>query len=103
MKFKHKAGHSFVYTGDTGPGREVEQFAQGADVLVTECSHPENKLKGIHLTPKTAGALVTNAGVKKLVVSHMYPTIDAIDLIGEIRKYYSGELIVAHDLQTIQI
>lgn len=103
MKFIDNQGCSFVYTGDTGPGAMVEEFAHGAGVLVTECSHPEDKLKGIHLTPRTAGMLAKNAKVERLVLSHMYPTIDAVDLAGEMRKYYTGELIIARDLQTIQI
>lgn len=103
MKFIDTLHHSFVYTGDTGPGEMVEDFVRGVDMLVTECSHPEGKLEGIHLTPKTAGILATNAGIKKLVVSHMYPTIDTIDLGNEVKKYYGGELIIAHDLLTIQI
>ena len=33
------AGRTFVYSGDSGPLAEMEEFARGADVLVHMCHH----------------------------------------------------------------
>ena len=67
-----------VYTGDTGPNEDLIRFAQGADLLLCECSiMDDDELRSshvnVHLTPATAGNLAQAAGVKKLVLTHLGP------------------------------
>src|SRR3989442_418959 len=41
-----------VYTGDTGPSRDLARWASGADLLLAECSLPADQEIDIHLTPE---------------------------------------------------
>jgi ribonuclease BN (tRNA processing enzyme) len=56
-----------------------------------------------HLTPSLAGQIATRAGVKKLVLTHLYPECDAVDVSAQCRKTYQGPLVVAEDLLEIRL
>ena len=117
-----------VVTGDTGPSDAVTNLAKNADVLLSECSSPEDvkqvlikngswqnmtaeqqsafmqHLKEEHLTPDRVGELATRAGVKKVVLTHLSltanPNEDYQRLAAEVKKFFSGEVVVAKDLMS---
>ncbi len=85
-------GHrSMVYSGDASPRGELARLAEGADILVSECSFPSGWETEDHLNADTVGDIAQQAGVKSVVIVHSYPPALAIDLIGQIRKRYHGE------------
>jgi ribonuclease BN (tRNA processing enzyme) len=97
-----------VFTGDTGQDPGLAKFAEGADILVCEMVSP-SVLKGVpeggryhmveeHLSPTQVGQLARDAKVKQLVLSHLVGA-DPADL-DEIKKWYSGPVVVGEDLQT---
>lgn len=90
-------GRSLVYTGDTGPSDELIALAAGADVLITECSFPDDKPLEGHLTPTLAGRLAARAKVGRLVLTHLYPPTDGQDLVTPAEKAFGGPVMVAHD------
>ncbi len=54
-----------------------------------------------HLTPSLAGRIATQAGVKKLVLTHFYPECEQVDIAKQCRKTYQGPLELAEDLKEI--
>jgi ribonuclease BN (tRNA processing enzyme) len=96
-------GRSVVYSGDTDYCENLIALSRQTDLLICECSMPENmKLSG-HLTPKLAGAIANKAKVKKLILTHLYPQCDHVNLIDQASQTYKGPIIVAEDLLTIEI
>lgn len=105
------AGKVIVFTGDTGPDSRVDELARGADVLIAEMASykdrtmvPPQILKHMdeeHLSPTEAGKIAARAGVKKLVLSHV--GIVGEDDLAEIRKHYSGEIVLGADLVKINL
>jgi ribonuclease BN (tRNA processing enzyme) len=91
------AGRSLVYSGDASPQGELVKLAAGADLLISECSFPAGWETEDHLNAESLGFLASQAGVKSLVVTHCYPPALAVDLIGQIRVHYSGEVQLAMD------
>ena len=75
------AGRSMVYSGDTDWSDSLIDLARGTDLLILEASNPF-KVAG-HLTPEEAGRLAGQAGVPRLVLTHIYPPGDAVDLAAE--------------------
>jgi len=75
--------------------------ADGVDLLICESAMPDALKVPGHLTPSLAGEMATRAGVKKLVLTHLYPECDQVDLIAECRKTYHGPLLIAEDLMRI--
>jgi len=86
-----------VYTGDTGPSEELGDWAAGCDLLLAECSLPDSMAMAIHLTPSGAGALAARARAKRLVLTHLYPPVETVDIVAEIGKVYGGPTVVAAD------
>ena len=96
-------GKSVVYSGDTDLCDNLVTLAKGVDVLICESALPDEiKVPG-HLTPSLAGRIATQAGVKKLVLSHFYPECNAVDVSGQCRKTYQGPLVLAEDLTEISL
>jgi ribonuclease BN (tRNA processing enzyme) len=112
---------SIVISGDTRPSKNLVKLAQGADVLVHEVMHMPSleqliatetnaktlreHLLAAHSTCEEVGRVATEAGVKTLVLSHFvpggYPFLKDEVWADAVRPYFSGNLIVGHDLQEI--
>jgi len=94
---------SIVYSGDTDYAKEIIEISKNADLLVLECSFPNNKKVKGHLTPHYCGKIATKANVKKLVLTHFYPECDLFDIKQQCKKEYKGEIVLAKDFMTIMV
>lgn len=95
------AGKVVVYSGDTDVCQNIVKLGQGADVLILDCSFPdEMKVEG-HLIPQEAGRIATACSCKKLVLSHLYPVCNQDDIVKQAKKTFKGEITVAYDLMTL--
>jgi ribonuclease BN (tRNA processing enzyme) len=72
-------GKRLVYTGDTGYDTDLATWAAGCDLLLAECSLPDDRAVPQHLTPTEAGALAKAAGAARLVLTHFYPVFQGVD------------------------
>ena len=114
-----------AFTGDTGFSAAVTALARDADILVTEtssCDERKNSMikdgrwqamstaeqEGImrqatqgHMGLDNIGMLATQAGVRKVVLSHLTRRVETADYepwAEEVRKHFSGEVVIAEDL-----
>src|SRR3954470_17276261 len=73
-------GRSLVYTGDTGPCPRVVELARSADVLLAEAPHPPGAAlpAGLPLTGREAGEHAAEAGVGRLLLTHIPAWVDEI-------------------------
>lgn len=93
-----------AYTGDTGPGEGLAEFFAGADVLLAECSLPDDLVGDNHLSPSSLAPIAREAEVPRLVVTHVYPQLQEQDVAGLIRRAgYEGEVILAWDGMQLEI
>ena len=90
-------GKRLVYTGDTGDDPSLGAWAAGCDLLLAECSLPDSMPVPIHLTPAQTAALATAAAPGVLVVTHMYPPLEGIDLRAELGARWAGPTVIATD------
>jgi ribonuclease BN (tRNA processing enzyme) len=90
-------GRRLVYTGDTGDDPALGAWAAGCNVLLAECSLPESMAVPIHLTPTQTGALALAANPQVLVLTHLYPPMDEIDICAEIATHWNGRTVVGTD------
>lgn len=91
-------GGVFVYSGDTDVSENLVALARGADLFVCESALPDAMKVPGHLTPSLAGGIAARAGVKKLVLTHLYPECEKVDIAKECRNTYDGSLVLAEDL-----
>jgi len=86
-----------VYTGDTGPSQELARWADGCDLLLSECSLPESMAVEAHLTPRLAGELARDARARRLVLTHFYPPVETTDPGRVAAERFKGPVSVAKD------
>lgn len=119
---------SIVFTGDTGVSKAVTALARGADVLVAEVidlpamaatlaripSMPKDAARGIlahmereHLSPAQIGDMAREAGVGKVVLSHIanadLTPAQTMALGTGVTARFGGPVIVGEDLMTMTV
>jgi ribonuclease BN (tRNA processing enzyme) len=111
--------HSIVFASDqNGSDARFSNFAAGADVLVMHVAVSQQAtgpIAQLHARPAAVGQIAESAKVKRLVLSHFmqapsthkspewFSLFDLGQAVGEVRKYFSGPIDTAADLQCIPI
>jgi ribonuclease BN (tRNA processing enzyme) len=98
-----ETGKVITFSGDTAVCPGLVTASRAADVAVFECSFPNERRVEGHLTPGEAGEVANAAKVKRLVLTHFYPECEEADILGQCRKTYSGEIILAEDLLRVPV
>ena len=97
LRLKDEDSKLFVYTSDTGFSDDLAPFAKDAALLLMECSFRRNKPIQKHLELADAMRVARDCAPEKLVLTHLYPEWDDVDLVSEARALWSGETIEAID------
>ncbi len=99
------AGRSVVYSGDTGPGGDLEALARGAHVLLCEATYQDDTDDDspFHLSATRAGEIASEAGVSRLILTHLRPTLDPGRSLAEAAGAFAGEVTIAEPGSTIEI
>lgn len=92
-----EGSHRLVYSGDTGFDSAFATWARGCDLLVLECSLPQSMAIVEHLTPEQCGEIAHLAEPKQLVLTHLYPPVESVDIATVVAAKYGGPTIIAHD------
>ncbi len=90
---------SVVFSSDqTGTNPKFVEFAKGANVLVMHLNIAAGATSPLHASPAVVGRVAQDAGVGRLIVSHI-SQFDLDAAIAEVKKFYTGPLTVGSDLQ----
>jgi len=96
-------GASIVYTSDTGYAQALADFSKGSELLVMECSFFREKPTEKHLKLSDAMQIAALAKPASVLLTHLYPEWDGVDLEAEAGKLWSGKTIEARDGTTISV
>lgn len=94
---------SLVYTSDTGYTESLAGFARRCGLLLMECSFFRSKPVETHLELEDAMRLATLSDARRVVLAHLYPEWDDVDLEAQARKLRDGQTIAAYDGLRIEI
>jgi ribonuclease BN (tRNA processing enzyme) len=97
LRLTDEDGASLVYTSDTGYADGLAGFARGAGLFLMECSFRRDKPVETHLELTEAMELARRAAPRGVVLSHLYPEWDGVDLTAEAKKLWGGETTEAQD------
>ena len=97
LRLTDERAASLVYTSDTGFTEALAEFAVGADLFMMECSFWRNKPVETHLELEDAMRLARRAQSKRVLLGHLYPEWDGVDIAMEAKKLWPGETIGAID------
>lgn len=96
-------GKRLVYSGDTESCDDLAVFAEGADLLILECSFPEGEERPGHLTPSGAGRIAGRARCRRLLLTHFYPACRGHDLVTPCQRFYDGPIALAEDGLAVRV
>ncbi|MGH8636845.1 MAG: MBL fold metallo-hydrolase, partial [Burkholderiales bacterium] len=105
-------GASFVYSGDAGPCKAMQELARDCDVLVHMCHFISGTALNREFEKRNMGhldlaRLGQNANVRNLVASHITEQMDVPGvkerLIKDMTAIYSGNLFFGEDLMEIPV
>jgi ribonuclease BN (tRNA processing enzyme) len=88
----HANGALVAYTGDSGRCDQLAEVAAGADLLIAEASfhHEADNPPDVHLTGIDCGEIAREAGVKKLLITHVPPWYDPQDMLAAAGAVWDG-------------
>jgi len=96
-------GVSIVFSSDqNGTSPAFVEFARGAHVLIMHLAIAAGTTNPLHASPAVVGRVAQQAGVGRLIVSHI-GLFDLDAAIAELKKFYTGPLTVGADLQCTQV
>ncbi len=98
-----EGGPAVVYSGDTDYSENLVQLARNTDLLICEAARPDEQPVAGHLTPSMAGRMASEAGARKLMLTHFYPDCDDVDLVAQCRRTYDGPVVLAQDLMHLEV
>jgi ribonuclease BN (tRNA processing enzyme) len=79
-----QGGKRLVYTADTGPDWSVEVFPSGADLVLSEATYQHDDIRApIHMSARQAGEAARAAKARRLMLTHLWPTLDPVASVEE--------------------
>jgi ribonuclease Z len=99
-------GARFVHVGDTGRTEDILEIARDADALVIEATYMEEERQMAadyaHLTAKMAAELAAEAGVGRLILTHISRRYRESDVLAEAQAIFPNTT-VARDFDVYQV
>lgn len=103
-----RPGRTVVYSGDTRPCKSILEASRNADVLIHDGSFADEMAdwaeESKHSTAGEVAALAKEAGVRKLILTHISSryTDDTEPILTDSKKIFEN-VIIAKDLMEIEI
>ena len=97
--YAYRFDDDLVFSGDTEALPEMAEFADGASVLVHDCSFPDEVDVANHPTPTQLGESLAGADVDELYLTHLYPHTDGKhdEMRASIAEQFDGDIAFARD------
>lgn len=101
-----QSGTKLVVVGDTGRTDDIFEYCQDADALVIESTYLSEEAEMAeqfsHLTARKAAELARDAGVKRLILTHLSRRYRERDVLAEAQSVFA-QSVVARDFDSFQI
>lgn len=102
---------TLAYTGDTGPDPALAALGRDADLFIVEATDraqqpgtpPAPEGPSQHLTARQAGRIATEAGARRLMLTHFWPGNDRARSQAEAAREFSRAVLVAEEGQHLEL
>jgi ribonuclease BN (tRNA processing enzyme) len=89
-------GRSLGYSADTGPGWSFSALGAGIDLALCEASYlRDSEGEAFHMSARQAGQTAREAGVGRLVLTHLLPVVDPARSRAEGSEAFGAEVEMA--------
>jgi ribonuclease BN (tRNA processing enzyme) len=94
----------FVFSGDTEAFDGLTDFADGASVLIHDCSFPDDVDVSNHPTPSQLGETLEGRDIDTVFLTHLYPHADRVtdELVARVSESFDGDVRVAEDGMVVE-
>ena len=97
-------GRSLVYSADTGPAWSLGELGPGIDVALCEATYlADREGTAGHLSARQAGTMAAQAAAGRLVLTHVWPTVDPEASRAEAEAAYGRPVELARMHETYDI
>lgn len=99
-------GTVFAYTADTGPTDAIADLGAEADLLLSEATWQEDGSAfppDLHMTAREAGEHARRASAKRLMLTHIKPTLDRERSRDETASIFEGEILLATEGMVLEV
>lgn len=99
-------GKSIVLSGDTAPCENLFSIAKNADLLVLDCSFPNDfGVKRYHCNPTRAAEVANKVNAKKIILCHLSPPCKGNEkvMLDDFHRAYEGEVLIPNDLDKYSV
>lgn len=97
-------GKVIAFSGDTGDCKGVRRACEEADLFLCDMSFPKTfKRDDIHMNSAEVGEICRDSNVKKVILNHLYPHFNDIDLVAEVKESFDGDVRKAVDLEVVEV
>lgn len=93
-------GRSLGYSSDTGPEWALSSLGEGLDLALVEATYLKDHEGAPHLSARQAALTAKEAGVKRLLLTHIAPVIDREESRAEAEAAYGGAVDLAVENET---
>lgn len=102
---EHRTGASITYSGDSAYTEALIDAARNVDIFLCEATWGTScgdKAPGMHMCGQDAGRIAAAAGVKKLIITHVPPWIDAEATVAAAAEHFDGPIELARSGMVIE-
>ncbi len=98
------AGASLGYSADSGPDWPLEALGPGLDLALCEATFLHDR-EGSHqhMSARQAGTSARSARARRLMITHLWPTIDPAASVAEAVASFGGPVELARTNETYQV
>jgi ribonuclease BN (tRNA processing enzyme) len=65
--------------------------------MLFDCTFPDDRPVPGHLTPTGVARIASEADVGRVILTHISPQAERLDLVSAVASRYAGEVVVAED------
>ena len=102
-RFTNAEGKTVAFSGDTDYCAGIVALGQEVDLLILECSTPDDMKVEKHLTPRLCGRIAREADCQTLLLSHFYPPCEMSSVLEACQQEFAGKIILAEDLTVVDL
>lgn len=96
-------GKIFTFTGDAELSNGVIGAAKNTDLLIADTGTPKKFEPKAHMSTIQVGEICRDHNVKKVVLTHQVPPGYKVDMVGEVKEVFDGDVVLAKDLMAIDL
>jgi ribonuclease BN (tRNA processing enzyme) len=89
-------GKSLGYSADSGSGWSLKELGPGLDLALCEATFLQDQEDSLqHLSARQAGQMARQAGVDRLMITHLWPTVDPEQAVAEASAAFEKPTLLA--------